>query len=73
MPSLQHDALVLLFRNRPSLAAELLRDALHVPLPAYSEVRLESSDLTDVSPAEYRADLVLLLVDGSPVLYIPTL
>jgi hypothetical protein len=68
MPSLSHEALLLLFRNRPALAAELLRDALHVSLPTYSEVRLESADLTDVSPAEYRADLVILLVDGKPVL-----
>jgi hypothetical protein len=45
-----------------------LRDALHVPLPLYSNVRLESADLTDVSSAEYRADLVVLLVDATPVL-----
>jgi hypothetical protein len=68
MPSLQHEALLLLFRNRPELAPELLRDALHVQLPPYSEARLESAELTDVNPAEYRADLVVLLVDGKPVL-----
>ena len=68
MPSLSHEALLLLFRNRPELAPELLRDALHVRLPAYSEVRLESADLTEVAPTEYRADLVVLLVDGTPVL-----
>jgi hypothetical protein len=68
VPSHSHDALLLLFRNCPELAPELLRDALHVALPAYSEVRLESADLTDIAPAEYRADLVVLLVDGKPVL-----
>ncbi len=68
MPSQLHEMLLLLFRNRPALAPELLREALHVELPAYSEVRLESADLTDVVPAEYRADLVVLLVDGKPVL-----
>jgi hypothetical protein len=68
VPSLAHEALLLLFRNRPELAPELLRDALHIALPAYSEVRLESTELTDISPAEYRADLVVLLVDGKPVL-----
>jgi hypothetical protein len=57
----------LLFRNRPELAPELLREALGVELPAYSEVRVESADLTDIVPAEYRADLVVLLVDGKPV------
>jgi hypothetical protein len=68
MPSLQHESLLLLFRNRPELAPELLRDVLHVAVPAYSEARVESAELTDVHPAEYRADLVVLLVDGKPVL-----
>jgi hypothetical protein len=67
MPSLSHEALLLLFRNRPELAPELLSEALGVELPAYTEVRVESADLTDVVPAEYRADLVVLLVDGKPV------
>jgi hypothetical protein len=70
MPSLTHEALLLLFRNRPELAPELLREALGVELPAYTEVRVESADLTEVAPAEYRADLVVLLVDGKPVLAI---
>lgn len=37
-------------------------------LPSYSEARIESADLTDVQPAEYRADLVVLLRDDAPVL-----
>jgi hypothetical protein len=68
MPSHLHEALLLLFRNRPALAPELLREALHVPLPDYTEVRIDSADLTDIQPAEYRADLVILLLHGSPVL-----
>jgi len=68
MPSHLHEALLLLFRNRPELAPELLRDALHVQLPTYTEARIESAELTDVQPAEYRADLVVLLHDGKPVL-----
>jgi hypothetical protein len=64
-----HEALLLLFRNRPTLALELLRDALHVEwLPAYTEVRIDSAELTDIQPAEYRADLVVLLLNGVPVL-----
>ena len=70
MPSLTHEALLLLFRNRPELAPELLREALGLELPLYTEVRVESADLTEVVPAEYRADLVVLLVDGKPVLAI---
>jgi Domain of unknown function (DUF4351) len=68
MPSQLHEVLLLLFRNRPSLAPELLRDALGVTLPEYSEARIDSADLTQVQPAEYRADLVVLLLHGEPVL-----
>jgi hypothetical protein len=67
MPSQLHEALLLLFRNRPTLAPELMRDALHCDLPAFTEARIDSADLTDVKPAEYRADLVVLLLDGVPV------
>lgn len=68
MPSFFHEALLLLFRNRPELAAELLRDALGVELPAYTEARIESAELADIVPAARYADLVVLLVDGKPVL-----
>ena len=68
MPSRLHEALLLLFRNRPALAPELLSEALHVALPKYTEVRIDSADLTDIQPAEYRADMVILLLQGSPVL-----
>jgi hypothetical protein len=67
MPSHLHEALLFLFRNRPGLAPELLRDALNAELPAYTESRVESAELTDIQPAEYRADLVVLLYDGKPV------
>ena len=68
MPSQLHEALLLLLRNRPALAPELLRDTLRCQLPAYTEVRIDSADLTELQPAEYRADLVLLLLHGAPVL-----
>lgn len=67
MPSQLHDVLVELFRNRPLLAPELLRNALHIDLPRFTEARIDSADLTDVQPTEYRADLVVLLLDGKPV------
>ncbi len=37
-------------------------------MPPYTEARIESADLTDLLPAEYRADVVVLLVNGEPVL-----
>jgi hypothetical protein len=66
MPSMAHDSLVDLFKNRPSLGAELLSEALGVALPSYTEARLVSIDLTKVRPAEYRAVVVLLLDDVEP-------
>jgi hypothetical protein len=59
-----HEILVDLFKSRPALAAEILVEALGVALPSYTEARLASIDLTQVQPAEYRADLVVLLHDG---------
>ena len=64
MPSMAHETLVDLFKNRPSLGAELLSEALGVTLPSYTEARLISIDLTQIQPAEYRADVVVLLLDG---------
>ncbi|MGH3614289.1 MAG: hypothetical protein ACRDRK_17210 [Pseudonocardia sp.] len=61
MPSGLHEALVEMFRYRPSLAAELLGDALGMDLPAYQQVRVESGELTDLAPTEYRADVVVVL------------
>ena len=63
MPSYLHELLLLLFRNRSGSAADLLRE-LDVQLPEYDEIRADSSDLNDLRPAEYRADLVLLLMRG---------
>jgi hypothetical protein len=63
MPSYVHQLLLLLFRNRSGSAADLLRE-LDVQLPGYDEVRIESSDLSDLRPAEYQADLVLFLLRG---------
>ncbi len=61
MVSMRHEVLVELFQNRPCLATELLAESLHVPQPAYDEARLASIALTEVQPAEYRADVVVVL------------
>src|SRR5947209_5163343 len=63
MPSMAHEILVDLFKNRPSLAAEILVEVLGVSLPAYTEARIASADLTEIQPAEYRADVVVVLLD----------
>jgi hypothetical protein len=63
MPSMAHEILVDLFKNRPSLAAEILAEVLDLSLPPYTEARLVSADLTEIQPPEYRADVVVLLLD----------
>jgi hypothetical protein len=68
MPSLTHEVLLELFRNWPELAPQLLRELGHIDLPAYTEVRIESADFSQLAPTEYHADLVVLLLDDAPVL-----
>jgi len=68
MPSMAHEILVDLFKNRPSLAAEILVEVLGLSLPEYTEARIASADLTEIQPAEYRADIVVILLhDDTPV------
>jgi hypothetical protein len=67
MPSQLHESHLLLFRNQPTLAADLIRGALGVELPSYREAREVSADLSDVQPAEYRADMVIQLSRDAPV------
>ena len=64
---MQHEVLVELFRNRPTLAAELLGEALGEVIPPYDEADVTSADLTEIQPAEYRADLVIKLLKNTKV------
>jgi hypothetical protein len=70
MASMAHEVLVDLFKNRPSLGAELLSEALGVALPSYTEARLISIDLTQIRPAEYRADVAILLLAGDAPIWV---
>jgi len=60
-----HDVLVELFKSRASLAAEILTEVLGVPIQDYTEARVVSADLTEIQPAEYRADVVVVLRAGT--------
>ncbi|WP_394838354.1 hypothetical protein LVJ94_15750 [Pendulispora rubella] len=69
MVSREHEAPILLVRERPELVAELLRDWLAVVVPSHSEARVEAADFTQVFPVEFRADAVVTLrQDGQPVM-----
>ena len=70
MVSMAHEVLVDLFKNRPSLGAELLTEALGIDVPSYTEARLASIDITQIQPAEYRADVVVLLLDGDVPIWV---
>jgi hypothetical protein len=67
MPSLLHEGIIALVRERPELAADLLRELLHVSLPAFTEARLAEASLNALVPTDYHADAVVLLVEGQPV------
>jgi hypothetical protein len=67
MPSLLHEGIIALVREKPAFAADMLRELLHVPVPAFTSARLSEATLNDLVPTEYRADAVVLLVDGRPV------
>jgi hypothetical protein len=73
MPSITHEAPIELIRQNPALAVELLRAMTDVPLPAETDISLGPTDLTDVVPAKYLADAVVVVSDaasGVPVLVI---
>jgi hypothetical protein len=64
VPSFRHEILVDLFRADGELAVELLRSRAGLAVD-HARVEHGSSDLSQVVPAEYRADAVLVLRDRS--------
>jgi hypothetical protein len=64
MPTLEHDGVVALFRDNPPLALRVLEDMLHVPLPAHAAIRVADTSLDQMLPIEFRADLVLEVLDA---------
>lgn len=67
MPSIRHEALLLMVRDQPELVATMLTDLLHVELPRFTSARLADTTLQEPVPVEYRADSVVLFVDEEPV------
>ena len=68
MPSFSHEVFLDLFRQRPTLASELLPDVLQLRLSPLAHVQLGDTTLSEILPTERRADLVQLLSDspGAP-------
>ena len=68
MPTIDHESLVELFRNRPRLAAELIRDGLGIELPDFDDVASDSIEFNQIKPAEYRCDHVAVLAAAGKAL-----
>ncbi|NEE02796.1 hypothetical protein [Phytoactinopolyspora halotolerans] len=65
MPSMLHEGLAEVFRQRPALVADLLAGPLGADVPDHDGVRVEPGDLTTVEPTELRADAVVTLTSAS--------
>jgi hypothetical protein len=68
MPTLEHNALVEMFREHPELAPHLLVTLFHVEVPPHASVAVVESSLDQLIPVEFRADLVLELRDANGAL-----
>ncbi|MFI7638594.1 hypothetical protein [Nonomuraea sp. NPDC049400] len=67
MPTREHEYLIELVRQRPSLVATLLTET-GVSVPPFQEAQLGNADFNVFRPTEFRADSVVLLTkDGAPV------
>ena len=64
MPTLEHNAIVDMFRERPELAPHLLALLFHVDIPPHESVAVVESSLDQLIPIEFRADLVLEVRDA---------
>jgi hypothetical protein len=64
MPTLEHNAIVEMFRETPELAPHLLATLFHVDVPAHATTKVVESALDQLVPVEFRADLVLELRDA---------
>ncbi|WP_437721382.1 hypothetical protein [Sorangium sp. So ce861] len=68
MPTLEHNALVEMFRDQPALAPRLLATLFHVEVPPHASAAVVESSLDQLIAVEFRADLVLELRDASGAL-----
>ncbi len=66
VPSLTHEAPLVVLREEPALIAALLRESLGVPVPDFVGAELGDPGFTQAVPAEFRADLVIHLRGAGP-------
>jgi len=68
MPTQLHEVLVQLLRDDPVVLAWLLEQAAGLVLEPGTELRTQPAELTDLGPAELRADFVTVLANPKPYL-----
>jgi hypothetical protein len=66
-PYQQNDPLLRFIREQPELLLKLLRDELHIKLPAYSKVKVEEQDLDHLVPQAPTHTVLLCQVRGKTV------
>ncbi|HVV83176.1 MAG TPA: hypothetical protein VHE35_08850, partial [Kofleriaceae bacterium] len=64
MPSLEHEAPLVVLREEPALVPALLREVVGLELPPFETVEVADSSLNQ--PIELRADLVVALRGPAP-------
>lgn len=62
--SFLHEAVLDMFRHRPGLAADLLAGPLGLAVPEHAEAPPRPAEVTELRPAEHRADTVVVLRNG---------
>jgi len=65
MPTLEHSALIEMFRENPELAVHILATVFHRDVPPHASVRVADSGLDQLIPVEFRADMVLEHLDDA--------
>ena len=64
MPSLNHEGVIALVRDRPAFAASLLRELMHIEVPHFTEARFTEAALPQLVPVGYHADAVVLFANN---------
>ncbi len=65
MPTLEHDGVVKLFRDNPNLAVRIIEEIFRMSVPAHAAIRVADASLDQMLPIEFRADLVLDVLDSN--------
>lgn len=71
MPSLLHEEILDLLREAPDVLLEALRASGAITLPPFSRAEVRPGEIRELLPTERRIDLLVLLLDDTPVLALP--